>query len=340
MARPKKTALTYFPHDVNASSDDKIEAMRHLFGNDGYAFYFITLERIYASANHELCLADKLMKELFAKRIDVDLGRLDKMIDDSCTIGLFDRVEWEQSKVLTSKRIKETFDRVRGERKRKQKAYRKNSGKTPEKPRRNPTNKTKENETKEKYLYPDPQPWIDAISQQFSGLSARETEILAGKILSIQEFCRASKSDIETEMEHVLDLARQCSASAAENKKGAFISMLNDRYGLKKGPAEKGTLFDTQGQSDTAPDQDKKPFVKPTPDEVMAYAKSIGREIDAEDFCDFYEGKGWKVGTSPMVSWTAAVRRWKTLPAASTEKKLNRIGKAVKIGRYKTIAAG
>jgi hypothetical protein len=47
MARPKKEGMDYFPHDTDAVNDEKIEALRLLYGNDGYAFYFILLERIY-----------------------------------------------------------------------------------------------------------------------------------------------------------------------------------------------------------------------------------------------------------------------------------------------------
>jgi len=52
-------------------------------------------------------------------------------------------------------------------------------------------------------------------------------------------------------------------------------------------------------------------MTKPTPDEITAYAKSINFDLDGEQFCDFYESKGWKIGKSPMVSWQAAVRTWK-----------------------------
>lgn len=55
----------------------------------------------------------------------------------------------------------------------------------------------------------------------------------------------------------------------------------------------------------------KKSFSKPLPQEVTDYAKSIGFELDGQNFCDFYEAKGWKIGTSQMKSWQAAVRTWK-----------------------------
>lgn len=58
MARPLKLGLDYFPHDTDSVNDEKIEALRMLFGNDGYAFYFILLERIYRTPTFELNVSD------------------------------------------------------------------------------------------------------------------------------------------------------------------------------------------------------------------------------------------------------------------------------------------
>lgn len=51
-------------------------------------------------------------------------------------------------------------------------------------------------------------------------------------------------------------------------------------------------------------------FRKPTVEEVAAYADERGIAIDAQRFCDFYASKGWRVGSSPMRDWRAAVRNW------------------------------
>ena len=51
-------------------------------------------------------------------------------------------------------------------------------------------------------------------------------------------------------------------------------------------------------------------FCKPTPKQVVEYGQSRGFPIDGEEFCDFYESKGWVVGKSPMKDWQAAVRTW------------------------------
>lgn len=53
-------------------------------------------------------------------------------------------------------------------------------------------------------------------------------------------------------------------------------------------------------------------FTPPTPEEVTVYAKEHGYQVDGQRFCDFYASKGWKVGTTPMKDWKAAVRNWAT----------------------------
>lgn len=53
-----------------------------------------------------------------------------------------------------------------------------------------------------------------------------------------------------------------------------------------------------------------KRFKRPTVEEVEAYCESSGHKVDAANFVDFYESKGWKVGKTAMKNWQAAVRRW------------------------------
>ena len=54
-----------------------------------------------------------------------------------------------------------------------------------------------------------------------------------------------------------------------------------------------------------------KRFKKPTIAEVHAYGMTITpRFLKAQQFCDYYESKGWVIGKSPMKSWKAAVRTW------------------------------
>jgi len=51
-------------------------------------------------------------------------------------------------------------------------------------------------------------------------------------------------------------------------------------------------------------------FRAPSLEEVKAYCSERGNKVNAEQFVSFYESKGWKVGTSGMKDWKAAVRTW------------------------------
>jgi hypothetical protein len=52
-------------------------------------------------------------------------------------------------------------------------------------------------------------------------------------------------------------------------------------------------------------------FQAPSWKEVEEYAKSIAFNLSGEEFCDFYESKGWMIGKNPMKNWKAAVRTWR-----------------------------
>lgn len=51
-------------------------------------------------------------------------------------------------------------------------------------------------------------------------------------------------------------------------------------------------------------------FQKPTIEEIRQYCLEKGYNVDAEQFFNFYESKGWVVGKSLMKNWRAAVCTW------------------------------
>jgi len=69
-------------------------------------------------------------------------------------------------------------------------------------------------------------------------------------------------------------------------------------------------------------------FVKPTIEEIAAYCTQRNNGIDAEEFFDANEAKGWLVGTTktPMVDWQATVRTW--------ERKRKQDKREISKGRY------
>ena len=66
-------------------------------------------------------------------------------------------------------------------------------------------------------------------------------------------------------------------------------------------------------------------FVPPTLEEVTSFVQERGSHVDPQGFLDFYEAKGWKIGSSPMKDWKAACRnaesweRWEKNRTQRTE---------------------
>ena len=59
-------------------------------------------------------------------------------------------------------------------------------------------------------------------------------------------------------------------------------------------------------------------WVKPEPEEIAAYCAERQNGIDPEQFYDYYEANGWRMGQTPMRSWKAAVRTWERKKAGSS----------------------
>ncbi len=118
MARPPKSGMDYFPHDTDASSDEKLEALQSLYGNDGYAFFFKLCERIYHSENAELDISDaETVQVLCRKHLMIKPERFSEMLATALKWGCFDKEIYEQRKVLTShgiqKRARVVFEKRR-----------------------------------------------------------------------------------------------------------------------------------------------------------------------------------------------------------------------------------
>ena len=85
------------------------------------------------------------------------------------------------------------------------------------------------------------------------------------------------------------------------------VSTLDTQYSIGKNSIVKESIEDKGEQVATS---SVKRFVKPTLEEVTAYCEERKNGISAQQFMDFYESKGWKVGNQPMKDWKASVRTW------------------------------
>lgn len=71
------------------------------------------------------------------------------------------------------------------------------------------------------------------------------------------------------------------------------------------------------------PEPEEKPkrknFVKPTVEEIAAYCKEKNYNVNAQQFFNYYESNGWKIGRNAMKSWQAAVQNWNTRNKANNK---------------------
>ena len=87
------------------------------------------------------------------------------------------------------------------------------------------------------------------------------------------------------------------------DKNGAYTEV-----GIPVGIPYYGETQDSIGNNIKKENPRKK--IPPTVEMVREYCKSRNNNVNAEQFCDFYECKGWMVGKDKMKDWQAAVRTW------------------------------
>ena len=92
---------------------------------------------------------------------------------------------------------------------------------------------------------------------------------------------------------------------ANENKTEQTETNANDKDNNKDNNKEK--------------DKKQKRFTPPSVEEVAAYCRERGNNVDAEAFVAFYDSKGWKVGNTPMRNWKSAIITWEKGRDRSTQ---------------------
>ena len=97
-----------------------------------------------------------------------------------------------------------------------------------------------------------------------------------------------------------------------------------NRAGKKAEPAtnEENSAIEPQPEEKSAQEiQPEKPkrknFEKPTVEEIAAFCKEKKYTVNAQQFFNYYESNGWKIGRNAMKSWQAAVQNWNTRDKAN-----------------------
>jgi len=137
-------------------------------------------------------------------------------------------------------------------------------------------------------------------------LLASEDEGLEGRLPNIDEIVfrlRLPKDDILKALQDLEPFVYQDD-----------INVTSIRY--QDGPSE-----ESRGREETKKSKrhTNTRFIPPTAEEINTYTAEKKINVDAQNFIDFYESKGWMVGKNKMKNWKAAVSRAKNWGENSLE---------------------
>ena len=82
MSRPLKTAADWFQHDVDASSDPKVEYLEAIFGHKGYSLFFKFLEHMGRAQNFKLPW-NEIQESIFARIFRVSREELLNFVSEA-----------------------------------------------------------------------------------------------------------------------------------------------------------------------------------------------------------------------------------------------------------------
>jgi len=107
MARPIKNGLDYFPMDVHACDQFKVELVEAKYGMEGFALLIKLYMKIYSQWYFMQYSEDYGM--ILSRRFGVSYERFKEMLDFFIQKDLFDRKLFEEKQILTSRGIQERW---------------------------------------------------------------------------------------------------------------------------------------------------------------------------------------------------------------------------------------
>lgn len=104
---------------------------------------------------------------------------------------------------------------------------------------------------------------------------------------------------------------RRCRAKKNKLERNNVTPMLQSGYREKEKELEKDIEIEKEIDSSAKSTTTKrKRFEKPTLSQITQYCLERNNCVNAEQFYDYYESNGWKVGKNAMKDWKACVRTW------------------------------
>ena len=129
-----------------------------------------------------------------------------------------------------------------------------------------------------------------------------------GCLTDVRRMSDGCQSDVSTGKDSLVE--RRIEKSSEEKYNNNYIKSPNKKYII---PADDSESYNPKPVRKQIP---------PTVEAVAEYCSARNNGIDAEEFCDFYTARGWKVGKDKMVDWQATVRWWERNHKSKKPKKV------------------
>ena len=128
-------------------------------------------------------------------------------------------------------------------------------------------------------------------------------------MLDIQNFIGESSTEADRKREYRARIE-------SEKMSGQTDGQMSKQKGRQNSPE-----IEIEKEIDIEIDKKSSRFTPPTVEEVAAYCKERGNQVDPESFVNFYESKNWMIGKNKMKNWKAAVITWEKREAGSSQPK-------------------
>lgn len=100
MAAPRKKNVAWFPHFVDASQSNTIQALQSDFGNDGYAFWFKLLELLGHSDGLYIDLSNRATMRQLLALTGITKEEALQCLNILCDLETIDRNYWENYQIV------------------------------------------------------------------------------------------------------------------------------------------------------------------------------------------------------------------------------------------------
>lgn len=115
MTYNKQNTVDYFPHQVIHGR--KMFIVRKLYGNDGYAVWFLLLEELGKAHNHYIDLSDNTQILYLSAKFDVSAELFFNIMKTFSDLDIIDKELWDEVKIIYSSKFFDSIKIVYGRRK-------------------------------------------------------------------------------------------------------------------------------------------------------------------------------------------------------------------------------